>query len=197
MARQILRLRPLRRLALAYARLRFGKVPEPIAVMADHGGVFWTLSTAETMVEATWRTLPPQLRDLAVLKAASAVDCPWCLDFGSHLATKAGLGEDKLRQLHDWRSAAVFDDDERLVLELAEQMSASPVVVDAALVDRLRQRLGQKGLVELVASIALENQRSRFNIAMGVLPQGWSRVCALPTAAPPTTRQPTPSTASS
>jgi AhpD family alkylhydroperoxidase len=186
------RLRPLRRLAFGYARLRFGKVPEPIVVMADHGGVFWTLSTMETMVEASWRALPSPLRDLAVLKAASSLDCPWCLDFGSHVASRGGLSDDKLRQLHTWRSAAVFDETERLVLELAEQMSATPVAVDPALVDRVRARVGDRGLLELVASIALENQRSRFNIAMGVLPQGWSRVCALPSAV-----QPTPSTASS
>ena len=65
----------------------------------------------------------------------------------------------------------------------AKHLSASPVVVDDTLTEKLRERLGEKALVELTALIAIENQRSRFNIAMGVMPQGWSRVCALPTHA--------------
>lgn len=176
-------IRPMRRAALAYARLRYGKVPEPLVAWSAHGGVFWTLSTTESMVEATWRAVPRNLRNLAVLKAASSMDCPWCLDFGSHLAGKGGLSEAKLRDLHRWRDSDAYDDDERLVLAYAEQMTATPVAVDDELLAALRARLGQKGLVELTAFVALENLRSRFNRSMGVLPQGWSRVCALPTPA--------------
>jgi alkylhydroperoxidase family enzyme len=116
-----------------------------------------------------------------VLKSASTVDCPWCLDFGSHVGEKTGLAEAKVRDLHRWRESSAYDDVERDVLDYAEQMSQTPISVDEALRDRLRDRLGPKGLVELTAYVALENQRSRFNAAMGVMAQGWSRVCALPT----------------
>jgi len=174
-------MRPMRWMASRYARLRYGKVPEPLTKWAEHGGVFWAWSTEETMVEATWRSLPRSLVNLAVLKSASTVDCPWCLDFGSHVAEKTGLDAAKLRDLHSWRDSTAYDDLERDVLDYAEQMSATPVSVDETLRDRLEARLGPKRLVELTAYVALENQRSRFNAAMGVLPQGWSRVCALPT----------------
>ena len=178
-----MRVRPLRRVALGYARLRYGKAPEPLTRWAEHGGVFWAWSAEETIAEASWRTLPKQLQLLAVLKSASTIDCPWCLDFGSHLGARSGLDDAKLRDLHRWQSSSAYDDLEHDILAYAEGMSATPVVVDDALTARLRARLGEKGLVELTALIALENQRSRFNAAMGVLPQGWSRVCALPTSA--------------
>jgi len=168
---------------MTYARLRYGKVPEPLSRWAEHGGVFWAWSLEETLVEATWRSMPRRLRDLAVLKAASSVDCPWCLDFGSHVGAAGGLREEQLQDLHRWRESTAYDEDERDVLAFAEGISATPVMVDDALVTRLRSRHGEKGLVELTALVALENQRSRFNAAMGVLPQGWSRVCALPTSA--------------
>lgn len=174
-------MKPIRRLALAYARLRYGKVPEPLEHWYPHGGVFWTWSTMESMVEATWRTLPAALRELAVLKTASVVDCPWCLDFGSAVIAKHGISPDKVRQLHDWRSSGVYDEDERLVLDYAEQLGGTPAVVEDTLVAALRCRLGEKGFIELTAAIALEHQRSRFNKAVGAMPQGWSRVCALPT----------------
>src|SRR3954453_9381030 len=185
-------MKPVRRLAMTYARLRYGKTPEPLERWYPHGGLFWAWSTLETMVEASWRHLPPNIRQLAVLKAASVIDCPWCLDFGSHLVAKAGIDEAKIRDLHDWRSSPAYDDDERMVLDYAEQLSATPVDVDDALVERIRRRLGEKGFVELTASIALENQRSRFNKATGAMPQGWSRVCALPTTGAST---PTPAAA--
>ena len=99
------------------------------------------------------------------------------------------MAEVKLRELHRWRDSDVFDDDERLVLDYVSQLCETPVDVDPALRDRLRERWGERGLVELTALAALENQRSRFNAAMGVLPQGWSRVCALP-ARPAPSREP-------
>ena len=179
-----MRVRPLRWAALRYARLRFGKAPEPMTRWAEHAGVFWAWSAEETIAEASWRTLPKNLRLLATLKSASTIDCPWCLDFGSHLSEKSGVAEDKLRDLHSWRRSSAYDDLERDVLAYSEALSATPIQVDDSLTTRLRERLGEKGLVELAALIALENQRSRFNAAMGVLPQGWSRVCALPTPGP-------------
>ena len=176
-------MRPMRWVAARYARLRYGQVPEPMTQWAEHGGVFWAWSTEETMVEATWRSLPVTLRTLAVLKSASTTDCPWCLDFGSHVGEKTGLDAAKVKDLHRWRESSAYDDLERDVLDYAEQMSLTPISVDEPLRERLRARLGSKGLVELTAYVALENQRSRFNAAMGVMPQGWSRVCALPTPA--------------
>lgn len=175
-------MKPLRRLALAYARLRYGAIPEPLEKWYPHGGVFWTWSMTELLAEATWRELPSNVRNLAVLKAASVIDCPWCLDFGSAASAKAGVEEEKIRHLHEWRSSDAYNEDERLAIDFAEQMSATPVELDPQLVERARHRFGPKGFVELTASIALEHQRSRFNKATGAMPQGWSRVCALPTA---------------
>jgi AhpD family alkylhydroperoxidase len=180
-------MRPFRWLAMRYAKVRYGQVPEPLDRWAEHGGVFWAWSVEETLVDATWRELPRTLRDLAVLKSASTIDCPWCLDFGSHIGAKGGLDAAKVRDLHRWRESPAYDDVERDVLAFAEQVSSTPIAVDEALVSRLRSRLGEKGLVELSAYLALENQRSRFNASMGVMPQGWSRVCALPTPAVTTT----------
>lgn len=174
-------MKPFRRLARLYARVRYHQVPEPLDRWYPHGGVFWTWSTQETMVEMTWRHLPANIRNLAVLEAASVIDCPWCLDFGSASATKAGLADDKVHQLHAWRTSTAFDEDERLAIEFAEMMSRTPLEVDDALVARARNLFGDKGFVELTASVALEHQRSRFNKTVGAMPQGWSRVCARPT----------------
>src|SRR3954454_12735771 len=129
-------MRPMRWMAARYARLRYGKAPEPLAKWAEHGGVFWAWSTEETMVEATWRSLPRNLRTLAVLRSASTIDCRWCLDFGSHVGEKTGLDAAKVKELHRWRESSAYDDLERAVLEYAETVSGDPVSVDETLPER-------------------------------------------------------------
>jgi alkylhydroperoxidase family enzyme len=79
-----------------------------------------------------------------------------------------------------WRDSAVFDDTERAVLAYAEAVSATPPAVTDAMVADLRQRLDDAALVELTMMIAVENERSRFNSALGLASQGFSDRCAVP-----------------
>ncbi|MEO7428529.1 MAG: carboxymuconolactone decarboxylase family protein [Acidimicrobiales bacterium] len=128
----------------------------------------------------------PRLKVLAELKVAALVACEYCLDIGSALGRDAGLAENQLRDLHTYRSSAAFDDDERLVLELAEAMTRAPAVVPEGLREQLAARLTRAGMIELVAVIAWENQRARLNQALGIRPSGFSdgAFCVLPDPLP-------------
>ena len=81
-----------------------------------------------------------------------------------------------------WRESDVFTDTERAVLEYAEAMSTTPLDVTDEMVAGLTERLGVAAVVELTEMVALENERSRFNSAMGLESQGYSDVCELPLA---------------
>ena len=48
------------------------------------------------------------------------------------------------------------------------------------LVASLDRQLGHAAVVELTMMVAVENERSRFNSAMGLASQGYSDVCELP-----------------
>lgn len=76
--------------------------------------------------------------------------------------------------------SARFNDTERAVLEFAEAATATPLAVTDDMVDRLTGILGVPAVVELVTMVALENQRSRFNSALGLTSQGFSDRCELP-----------------
>src|SRR6478735_5076400 len=52
--------------------------------------------------------------------------------------------------------------------------------VAAEMVTPLRDALGDDGLVELTMMVAIENERSRFNAALGLVSQGFSAACQLP-----------------
>jgi alkylhydroperoxidase family enzyme len=85
----------------------------------------------------------------------------------------------KVREVERFRDSPLFDERERLALEVAERMTITGQRVDDALFERLRERFSEAEAVELAATVALENFRSRLNVALGVEAQGF---CPLPEA---------------
>lgn len=118
--------------------------------------------------------VPERLRALAVLKSAVMQGCEMCRDIGSQEARAKGVGEAELRDLHRYRESELFGELDRLALDLAVAMTRTPVRVEPALLQALRDELGDAGLVELVQLIAVENLRSRFNAAFSLGAAGFS-----------------------
>lgn len=104
------------------------------------------------------------------------------MDIGSAVGRAAGLSEVQLRELPRHRESAAFTPLEKVVLDYAVAMTATPVDVPDALFAELQRHFDEAQLVELTASIAWENFRARFNRAFGVGPQGFSTggFCVLP-----------------
>lgn len=129
--------------------------------------------------------VPEPLMHLAVLKAATLVECPFCIDIGSEYARKAGLTDAQLLALHDAEPSGRFSPDELLVIRFAEQLTATPAVSDPDTIEAVRERFGDRGLIELSYLISWENLRARLNVGLAVDPGGFSqgRVCALPASA--------------
>ncbi|NYE18349.1 carboxymuconolactone decarboxylase family protein [Microbacterium immunditiarum] len=169
----------------ALSRRRFGKVIDPGLVAAHHPGVLNTMYLTE-MGAARWRKTDATLQALAVMRTAAVIGCSWCMDFGYWEYHHRGVDPAKLRAVPDWQASTVFSPLERAVLEYADAMTATPPAVTDELVDRLRGELTDAQVVELTALIALENQRSRTNAAMGLTSQGFKDQCELPAAAPST-----------
>lgn len=170
-----------RRLVSAYSRRRFGSELQPAQAMAHHPQLLRTGLVFEQSL-ARWRRLDPRLKILAVMAAANRIGCSWCLDFGYWEGVGRGVHADQLRAVPQWRASDAFGPVERRVLEYAEAMTASPPEVTDEMVDALRADLGEAALVELTMMVAVENQRSRFNAALGLAAQGFSDRCELPAA---------------
>jgi AhpD family alkylhydroperoxidase len=165
---------PLVRLAYAVAKRKMGTVPTPVAVTAHNPGLMAGYSAFELATERAQRLDGP-LKDLAAVRAAQLVGCEWCLDFGPMVARRVGVSEAQLRELHRWSESQAFTSLEKLALEYAEAMTATPARATDEVVARLREHLDDAQVVELTAAIAIENYRARFNDAMGMAPQGFSR----------------------
>ncbi len=164
-----------------FARRTFGKVPDNLLVLWHHRPAMWAVFAFEKKV-ARFDALDANLKSLAVMASAAVVGCSWCLDFGYYLAHNERLDLDKIRDVPRWRESDRFTDLEREVLDYAEAITETPMQVTDEMVASLTEQLGVAAVVELTQMVAIENQRSRFNLAMGLSSQGFSEVCELPLA---------------
>jgi AhpD family alkylhydroperoxidase len=175
----------------AYARVMtvvaermWGEVPDNAYVLWHNKPVLKALFGFEGKV-AKWKALDPNLKTYAVMASAATIGCSWCLDFGYFLAHNDGLDLAKIREVPRWRDSDVFSDLERDVMDYAEAMTVTPPTVTDEMVSRLDEALGHDAVVELTMMVAVENQRSRFNSAMGLASQGYSDRCELAPLAVP------------
>ena len=163
-----------------YARRRYGMHLQPLAAMGHNMPVTRADVIFEMQIQR-WRKLNRKLKDLAVMASAAAIGCAWCMDFGYwESVTNHGVPADKLRAVPHWRDSDAFSDLERLVLDYAEAMTATPPQVTDEMVERLSAHLSEAQLVELTAIVAVENLRSRINSALGLTSQGFKDRCEIP-----------------
>ena len=161
-----------------YSRRAFGDVADNGLAMLHNRPVLRAVAGFERRVDK-WSALDGDLKTLALMASASVIGCSWCLDFGYFHAHSKGLDTSKLEEVPGWRTSEVFSDLERQVMEYAEAMTVTPPTVTDGLTTGLRSALGEEAFIELTMMIALENQRSRFNSALGLTSQGFKDQCDL------------------
>jgi alkylhydroperoxidase family enzyme len=86
---------------------------------------------------------------------------------------QAGASEDKIRDVEHHATSPLYDEPERLALSYAEAMTITGQKVTDELFARLREHYSEAQVVELTAAVALENFRSKFNVALGIESQGF------------------------
>lgn len=92
------------------------------------------------------------------------------MDINAAGGSTAGVSEEKIAALPEFRTNDLYTEAERAALELADAQTALPVDVSDELFERLRQHYNEVQLVELAATAALENYRARFNRVFRVEP---------------------------
>ncbi len=84
------------------------------------------------------------------------------MDINSAVGRKAGLTDEKLSAVVK-DDLTIFNELERLVIELADAMVAAPANISDDLYARLRNKFSEEQLLQLSAQIAFENYRARLN----------------------------------
>jgi AhpD family alkylhydroperoxidase len=178
---------PFTRASLWFARRKLARLAgreteqmvEPLEAFAHAPALLYGYGVFELACERVNR-VEHRLKELAVLKAATMVNCEYCIDIGSSVARRTGCSDAQLLALSRHRETELFSELEKLVLDYATAMSRTPAAASEELVAALREHFDDGQLVELTNAIALENMRARFNAALGIGSAGFSEgmVCA-------------------
>jgi len=112
-------------------------------------------------------SLPPALREIVILRVAVLNRAPYEFEAHRPLALACGVSEAKLEALRLPQPGAAFGAVELAVLALTDAMTREVQVADA-LFEPLRAHFDERGLVELVATVAAYNMVSRFLEALRI-----------------------------
>jgi AhpD family alkylhydroperoxidase len=108
------------------------------------------------------------LRELVIMRIAHLNGAPYEAEQHTPIALKEGLTQAQLDALADWAALpALFTPLQRDVLALCDAMTRE-VQVAAPVLQAVRTHLGERRLVELVATIASYNMVSRFLEALQI-----------------------------
>ena len=92
------------------------------------------------------------------------------------MGSEAGLSDENILALTDYRTSPHYDEQERIALAYADAIAFTDRDVDDTLFAQLQQQFSDDAIVELTAIIAWENSSSKFNRALHVPSQGlWQR----------------------
>lgn len=148
-------------------------------IMAERGRVslLYQVLLNSTPIASGWErmltavrnqtSIPGDLRELIIIRVAVLNRAAFEFDAHAPIAEREGVSRQKIEALREPVLADVFDERERLVLELADAMTREIEVPDA-LMERLRRDYDARRLVELVATVAAYNMVSRFLVALQV-----------------------------
>jgi alkylhydroperoxidase family enzyme len=85
------------------------------------------------------------------------------MDSNAAVGGKAGLSREKIEAALGIRDAGGLSERERVALEYADRVSATPVDVPDEFFDRLRRLFSEREIIELSAHIAHENYNAKSN----------------------------------
>ncbi len=102
------------------------------------------------------------------------------MDINASRGMQEGAGEAKVRDIARFRESPHFSPREKAALEYAEQVTRASAEVSDVLFDRIRRHFSEPEIVELTATIALENFRSKFNAPLKIAAQGFCPILAEP-----------------
>lgn len=103
------------------------------------------------------------------------------MDLNASRGMQGGASEAKVADVARFRESPHFTPREKVALEYAEQVTRASAHVSDELFDRVRRHFDEREIVELTATIATENFRSKFNAPLKIEAQGF---CPIPLGPP-------------
>ncbi|MBL4816438.1 MAG: carboxymuconolactone decarboxylase family protein [Shewanella sp.] len=110
--------------------------------------------------------LSTALKELIKIRASMINQCAYCIQMHTEVALKAGISPQKLFAVSAWKESPLFDDTERAVLALTDELTH---VSHLALTDSTYQTcldlLGEEQIAQAIMQVIMINAWNRFAIA--------------------------------
>jgi 4-carboxymuconolactone decarboxylase len=110
-------------------------------------------------------------RELVVLTAAHKLSCSYEWKQHETLALEKGMSAEEVEAITTWPSqAAIFNEDDRAVIELVQMVVDGVDVRGSSPFDLVVAERGESGLIELIAAACYYVAIARFVMALGIEP---------------------------
>ena len=118
---------------------------------------------------AVWgSTLDWRLHELVRMQVAMINECTVCLGWRTPQAIEAGVTDELLAGVANYRTFPDFTETERVALEYTERFCTDSARIDDELIDRLSAQLGPDEIVELTLVIGKYLSMGRFMQVLGL-----------------------------
>lgn len=107
------------------------------------------------------------VREMVIIRVSLINGVDYEADQHRPIAVREGMSKEQVSALANWETSELFNDTERAVLALTDEMTRNVQVTKETL-EHVRREFGDTGTVELVATIATYNMVSRVIEALEI-----------------------------
>lgn len=136
----------------------------------------------ESLVAHRDKDVSERILKLVRMQASFSASCPFCIDMNSFEFEKQGLTMEELEVLQGSKNiteAATLSTREKLAIQYAGYISASPLSFSGEFMDELKKNFKEREIVILASTAAQVNYWARLIQALGIPPAGFSDHCDL------------------
>lgn len=144
-----------------------GNVPEWVKVMAHRPEILKEFTELFKSIMGKGE-IEPYLKWKIAYTISKALKCPFCVDVTEKMLTKFGADE---KMIENIKSMKDLPKDEKDILELVEDVTDNAHIDKPEIFARLRERLSEPQIVEIISVIGLFNYINRFNNTLAILPE--------------------------
>jgi alkylhydroperoxidase family enzyme len=155
------------RLAYAFSRRQFGKVPTPVKVHSARLPAAFGLFYAKISRLDQKLTLPLEAQ-LLIREAVARINvCEFCMDIGRSFVVQASMNEAKFDALGDYQTNGLFSEKEQTALDYVTELVKTKMVNPETFA-RMAKHHTEREICEIVWLVASEHVYNMTNIGLNI-----------------------------
>ena len=144
-----------------------GKVPEWVKVMAHSPKILKEFTELFGVIMGEGK-IEPYLKWKIAYTISDMLKCPFCVDVTTKMLQKFGATEEIMGKIKERRD---LPEEEKEILELVKDITADAHLDQPEIFERLKGKLSEAQIVEIISVIGFFNYINRFNNTLAILPE--------------------------